>query len=116
MKYITFIDSMTRTIIGEEINRTDTSVEVKNPAMINVAQAQNGQMQVQLIPLFFAEFIDGATRSEGTTWEYNLNTITLGRVNLDGRLLEQYTRVFNTSAIVQPEDSSGESVVKLFDE
>ena len=114
MKNITFIDSIGRTILAEEINRTDTTLSVKNPAMINVAQAQNGQLQVQLIPLFFAEFVDSSTRSEGTSWEYNLNTLTLGQVSIDTRLLEQYARVFG--AVPQQEASSGESVVKLFDE
>jgi hypothetical protein len=81
--------------------------------MINVAQAQNGQLQVQLIPLFFAEFVDESTRTDGTSWSYNLNTITLGEVSLDGRLQEQYIRVFSGVAQQQTTD---ESVVKLFDE
>jgi len=115
MKNITFIDSIGRTILAEEVNRTDTTVVVKNPAMINVAQAQNGQLQVQLIPLFFAEFIDASTRTDGTSWTYNLDTVTLGEVSIDGRLLEQYTRVFGAVGAV-PQEASGESVVKLFDE
>ena len=115
MKNITFIDSIGRTVLAEEVNRTDTTVVVKNPAMINVAQAQNGQLQVQLIPLFFAEFIDVATRADGTLWTYNLNNITLGDVTIDGRLLDQYTRVFGAVSAA-PQEASGESVVKLFDE
>jgi hypothetical protein len=116
MRNITFIDSIGRTILAEEINRTDTSLVVKNPAMINVAQAQNGQLQVQLIPLFFAEFVDSATRPDGTQWTYNLNTVTLGEVSIDSRLVEQYGRVFSVAGNPAPETSGGESVVKLFDE
>jgi hypothetical protein len=115
MKNITFIDSIGRTIIAEEINRTDTTLVVKNPAMINVNQAQNGQLQVQLIPLFFAEFVAEPTRADGTTWTYNSNSVTLGEVDLDGRLVEQYSRVFGAVSQGQ-EASGGESVVKLFDE
>lgn len=115
MRNITFIDSIGRTIIGEEVNRTDTTLVVKNPAMINVNQAQNGQLQVQLIPLFFAEFVDGATRADGTLWTYNTNAVTIGEVALDGRLLEQYARVFGAQPVSQ-EASEGDSVVKLFDE
>ena len=115
MKNITFIDSIGRTIIAEEVNRTDTTLVVKNPAMINVNQAQNGQLQVQLIPLFFAEFIDASSRADGTTWIYNLNDVTLGEVVLDSRLSEQYTRVFS-SVVVSSQQEQGESVVKLFDE
>ena len=111
---ITFIDSMARTILGEKLLLTDTHVTVKNPAMINVSQTQNGQLQVQLIPLFFAEFIDQSVRSEGTEWKYNLGTITTGNVTIDARLLEQYTRVFNP-APAQPEAGAAPTV-KLFDE
>jgi hypothetical protein len=115
MKNITFIDSIGRTVLAEEVNRTDTTVVVKNPAMINVAQAQNGQLQVQLIPLFFAEFIDSSTRADGTSWSYNLNTVTVGEVSVDSRLLEQYARVFGAASSA-PQETTGESVVKLFDE
>jgi hypothetical protein len=114
MKNITFIDSIGRTILAEEVNRTDTTIVVKNPAMINVAQAQNGQLQVQLIPLFFAEFVDSATRADGTLWTYNTDSVTLGEVSIDGRLLEQYSRVFGAAPV--QETGGGESVVKLFDE
>jgi hypothetical protein len=114
MKNITFIDSIGRTILSEEISRNDTTVVVKNPAMINVAQAQNGQLQVQLIPLFFSEFIDESQRTGGSTWTFNTNTITLGDVEIDGRLLEQYVRVFSTAAVQAPTEDP--AVVKLFDE
>ena len=116
MRNITFIDSIGRTILAQEVNRTDTTLVVKNPAMINVAQAQNGQLQVQLIPLFFAEFIDAATREDGTLWNYNLNSVTLGEVTIDSRLLEQHSRVFAGTPAAPTDSSGGESVVKLFDE
>jgi hypothetical protein len=115
MKNITFIDSIGRTILAEEVNKTDTTLVIKNPAMINVAQAQNGQLQVQLIPLFFAEFIDASQRGDGSTWTYNLNNVTLAEVQVDGRLLEQYTRVFTVLAQSEQGGSNPE-VVKLFDE
>ena len=73
MKTITFIDTIGRTILGEELSVTDKVVQVKNPVMINVAQTQNGQLQVQLIPLFFAEFIQESSKSNGSVWNYNLS-------------------------------------------
>lgn len=116
MTNVTFIDSIGRTILGEEVNRTDTTLVVKNPAMINVNQAQNGQLQVQLIPLFFAEFVDAATRSDGTLWNFNLATLTLGEVVIDPRLLDQYSKVFGVANLAPQDSSTEESVVKLFDE
>lgn len=115
MKTITFIDSIGRTIIGEEINQTDTTVLVKNPAMINVNQAQNGQLQVQLIPLFFSEFIDASSREDGSTWSYSTNSIVSGTVVLDSRLLEQYNRVFSGAAVAAQPSTEEPEVVKLFD-
>jgi hypothetical protein len=114
MKLITFIDSIGRAILAEESKSNDKILTVKNPVMINVNQQQNGQLQVQLIPLFFSEFVDQATRSEGTLWSYQKSSIALGEVNIDSRLQEQYTRIF-TVAPPTPE-AVGESVIKLFDE
>ena len=111
---ITFIDSIGRTILGEQVSSTDSQVTVKNPAMINVSQTQNGQLQVQLIPLFFAEFVDPSVRADGTEWKFNLGNITVGNVVIDARLVEQYTRVFNP-APPQPEAGAAPTV-KLFDE
>lgn len=118
MKLITFIDSIGRNIIGEELSSSEGKISVKNPAMVNVAQAQNGQLQVQLIPLFFAEFIEESSRTGGSVWSFNTGNITLGDVTVDTRLQEQYTRVFS-AASVSPQtesESSDESVIKLFDE
>ena len=114
MKLITFIDSIGRAILAEESKSTDKTLTVKNPVMINVNQQQHGQLQVQLIPLFFGEFVDQATRSEGTLWTYQKTSIATGDLQVDGRLQEQYSRIF-TVAPAAPE-VAGESVIKLFDE
>jgi hypothetical protein len=117
MKTITFIDSIGRTILGEEVSVCDTSLKVKNPVMINVVQTQNGQLQVQLIPLFFSEFIQDSAKVEGSSWTYNRASVVLGEVEVDSRLLEQYTRILQSfSAPSQPQGGSGEPVIKLFDE
>ena len=113
MKIITFIDSIGRTIIAEEQKSEALILSVKNPAMINVVQAQNGQLQVQLIPLFFAEFIEQSTRGDGTTWEYNTPNITKGSVTFDQKLIEQYTRVFNAAASAPAQEAP---VIKLFED
>ena len=51
---ITFIDNIGRNVIGTLVGKTDTTLKVKNPSVINIAQADNGQLQVQIIPLFLA--------------------------------------------------------------
>jgi hypothetical protein len=56
--YTTFIDNAGRAIFGEVNSDTKDSLQVKNPVMITVQQQQNGQMAVQLFPLFFQEFVN----------------------------------------------------------
>ena len=57
-KYIQFIDNSGRAILGVNSLETDNSLKVENPVMITVQQQQNGQMAVQLFPLFFQEFVN----------------------------------------------------------
>ena len=115
MKLVKFIDSIGRTILGEESAVEGSFLKVKNPVMINVSQQQNGQLQVQLLPLFFAEFIEASSRASGSIWAYNLNNIILGEVDLDSKLIDQYVRIFSGAQVAVPSQSE-ESVIKLFDE
>jgi hypothetical protein len=114
MSLVKFIDSIGRTILGEQLSLSDTTLKVKNPVMVNIIQQADGQLQVQLIPLFFAEFIDPSSRSQGSTWSYNTNSIAIGEVVLDGKLEDQYNRIFNAPVVQVPK--AGEQVIKLFDE
>jgi len=113
MKITTFIDSIGRTILAEEVKTENGILSVKNPAMINVVQAQNGQLQVQLIPLFFTEFVDTSVRGDGTVWDYNVQTIVKGNVTIDAKLVDQYTRVFNPAP---PAPAQEAPVIKLFED
>jgi len=125
-KLITFIDPIGRTIIGEEVSVTKEKLKVKNPAIIHVAQNnQTGQLQVQTLPLFFREFINPAKHNDGTVWEYNVNRVVIGSVELDPRLTIQYDKIFapiDPSAAPASAPStgggkkSGAEVIKLFDE
>ena len=113
---ITFIDQVGRTILAEAVETTTTQLVVKNPAMINVNQLQNGQLQVQLYPLFFAEFLSESSRVAGTTWKFNLaQIVTTDDAVVDQRLVEQYDRVFGAKApaVSAPAETP---VIKLFDD
>lgn len=111
---VTFIDQIGRTILGEAVETTATHLVVKNPAMINVNQLQNGQLQVQIFPLFFSEFISEANRTKGTTWKFNLAQIaTSDDTIVDARIVDQYDRVFGAKVAAAPVDAP---VIKLFDD
>lgn len=114
MKLTTFIDSVGRTILGEIVSSDKGLLRVKNPVMINVVQQETGQLQVQLLPLFFAEFISPQSRSNGSVWIYNLSDVTVGEVDLDSKLIDQYSRIFAGVQLAPPQQE--ESVIKLFDE
>ena len=51
-----FIDHVGHTIVGEVVS-SDKALEVKNPAVLIAAPNANGQLTVQLVPVFFKEFI-----------------------------------------------------------
>jgi len=112
---VTFIDHIGRTIFGEKISETDTHLEVKNPAIIHVQPTQNGQLNVQTIPLFFKEFVGEKNRTEGTVWKYNKATLVIGmNIENDARLVSQYHTVFAAAPVTIP--PTDPKVIKLFDE
>lgn len=114
MSNIVFIDQIGRTIFGEQVNQTDSEVTVKNPAMINVNQLQNGQLQVQIFPLFFREFIEESEREKGTTWIFNKSQISItSDTVVDSKLVDQYNRVVG-NVVATP--AAGPATIKLFDE
>ena len=75
---ITFIDHIGRTILATQVDQDKTTLTVKNPAIIHVQPTQNGQLNVQTIPLYFREFVGEKSKANGTTWKFNLSTIVLG--------------------------------------
>lgn len=121
-KIVIFLDAVGRTILGEKIESetTETILTVKNPAVVHIMpNQQTGQLQLQLLPLFFKEFL--AEKDAGTTWRYNKNTITeTNDVVLDFKLEAQYNQIFapgtwhsQQTPAQQPQKAE---VVKLFDE
>jgi len=112
-----FFDSVGRTILGERVdaNTTDKVLSIKNPAVVHIMpNQQSGQLQLQILPLFFREFL--ADKSEPTIWNYNRELITECQdVAFDFKLQAQYQQIFNPSPIITP-PNAGNDVVRLFDE
>lgn len=120
---ITFVDHIGRTVLAEWQEDVDNGQAfiAKNPAIIHVQPTQQGQLNVQTIPLFFREFVGDKNKEEGTLWKFRYNSVVIGiNVENDTRLVEQYKRLF-TGALDAPNTSTpatnnDERVVKLFDE
>ena len=110
---ITFVDQIGRTVIGEQVSETETTLVVKNPVIIHVQpNPQNGQLQVQSFPYLFVEFIDPAHR-DTNNWTFHKSNIVISDVVLEERIKQQYHGI-NT---VQPSSTTGDAeVIRLFEE
>jgi hypothetical protein len=119
-KIVVFFDTVGRTILGEKLEDKTTKdvLTVKNPAVVHIMpNQQTGQLQLQILPLFFKEFL--AEKDSGTLWKYNRENITEAvDVVLDFKLEAQYRQIFSaTPAAPAPQQPQGSpEVIKLFDE
>ena len=118
-KLIVFFDSVGRTVLGEKIDNesTDDVLAIKNPAVVHIMpNQQTGQLSLQILPLFFKEFL--ADKNEPTVWFYNKKNITLSKdITFDFKLTAQYQQLFTASGPVsQTPPTQQTEVVKLFDE
>jgi hypothetical protein len=124
------IDSVGRTIVGP-MKETKTSIEVENPAVVNIEVRQDtGQIAVQLIPYIFREFVETSLRTETVTWNFPKDTVvTSPDLKIDPALQKQYENVFNgpggqltpnaPTSVSSPSpvaENKEPEVVKLFDE
>jgi len=116
MQIVTFIDHIGRTIVGEAVEYKETTVLIKNPAIIHTQPTPQGQLNVQTIPLYFREFVSEKNKIEGTIWEFNRTNIVLGvNVENDERLMKQYQAIFNPP-VAQPNSNIDLKTIRLFDE
>ena len=124
-KLVTFLDTVGRTIIGEEVEspKGEGYLGVKNPVIVHIVpNQQTNQMALQLFPLFFKEF--QADKNEDTVWSYNRSTIDESDgIILDIKLQSQYANMFSNiilpdQNIVSPAEakSQGGKVVKMFED
>lgn len=131
---VTFFDTVGRTIIGEKIGEDDSSISIKNPAVVNIVEHQQvdpttGQamkkMALQLFPAFFREFL--ADKTEDMEYSYVKSNVTLciNNPTFDYKLAIQYDQLFasqpgnvtpvtQASPVANPEEN-GDNTIKLFD-
>ena len=127
-KLAIFLDAVGRTILGtvSEADSSETHLAVTNPVVLHVVpQDQTGKMAVQLLPIFFKEFL--AAKEEGVTFKYNRSSISESNIStIDFRLNAQYTQMFNPQNTFITSDQNpanstnqaqkNDSVINLFDE
>lgn len=118
-KIVVFFDTVGRTILGERLEdkTTDKVLAIKNPAVVHIMpNQQTGQLQLQILPLFFKEFL--ADKDSGTVWNYNRANITEAvDVTFDFKLEAQYRQIFANVPAPAPQQPQGSpEVIRLFDE
>ncbi len=119
-KHITFIDQVGRNILGvKSDHQSSGKLTIDNPVMI-VVQPVNGQLQIQLVPLFFAEFIKYTDSSKRKyTFEYAESTVAIGiNFDIDEKIISQYDRIINGTfnAVVASQTTEEPKVIKLFND
>ena len=111
---VVFNDGIGRTCFGEVLERNDNFIKVKNPATIMVSPNEVNQMKVDVIPLFFAEFIEEKEGERQSIFTFNTNNITLIDVNITERIKEHYYTKINVKPVQGTEAEVPE--VKLFED
>ena len=119
--YVTIIDNTGRNILGLKGNETDNTLDILSPVMITV-QPQNGQFQVQLIPLFLAEFITpDPVNARNFTFTYTKANVAIGSgFTVDEKITSQYDKILDASNTFKqeaaPATGAKPEVIKLFEE
>ena len=91
-KHIAIIDHVGRTIIGEFVGETDTTLSIYNPVILHCQPQPNGQLEVQTFPVLFFEFIDKDNRDKNT-WTYQKGNIVTNDVVLTELIIAQYSKI-----------------------
>lgn len=98
-KHIAIIDQVGRNVVGKLVKEDEKTLTLNNPVILHVQPGGNGQLEVQSFPVFFFEFIDKEHR-EKNDWTYHKESIVVGEVVLDDRILSQYEKI-NTPQVNQ---------------
>ena len=111
-----FLDSIGRTIIGKPVAEDATSLTIENPALVHVQpNVQTNQLQLQILPLFFREFLKD--KGQATTWKYNKGSITpSGALEFADQFFAQYEQIFKAAQPAPSKPDGSADIVKLFDE
>jgi len=114
-----FVNHVGQTILTEVLSEDKNTLKAKNPAVLFVQPNQANQLQVQLIPVFFREFVKQDKRKDGVVFTYNKDSIVTSEIELDEKIVEQYERIFsNAPAPASTASNKAEKspVIKLFDD
>lgn len=114
---ISFLDATGRALFGEHVPSLDTAdtIAIKNAVVVHVVPQPNGTMALQLLPIFFREFL--AESNNSYTYNFPKNSIALMQSTaFDFKLYAQYETMFRPIDIAPVTLAPESKKVKLFDE
>ena len=112
-KHTVIIDQIGRTVLGVQASETDTELTLNNPIILHFQPAQNGQLELQVFPLFFFELLDKEKRDQNQ-WTYTKSAIAVSNVELNKDILSRYEAI-NTPPAPKPEVANNPKVISIDD-
>lgn len=115
-KIVVFLDNIGRIIIGKAVKQDADILSVENPSLVHIqSQPNTNQLQLQLLPLFFREFL--VNKDKPTVWNFKQSNITISNdMDLNPQFLAQYEQAFGPANERPPQTDKKPEVVKLFDD
>ena len=91
-KHVVIIDQIGRILLGVEVGQDESTLTLNNPIILHFQPAQNGQLELQVYPLFFFELLDKAKRTQNN-WTFNKSSITTSDVEVTPDILARYQQI-----------------------
>jgi len=86
---------------------------VKNPVVVHIGQAEGGKMSLQLIPIFFKEFLQN--KNDDIIFTYKLSNIVMAdKIDFDDKLYTNYQQM-HTSIVMPNTTHVAPKKIDLFD-
>lgn len=109
-KLIVFLDSVNRTIAGIFHSEEVDSIVVKNPVIINAVPKANGQMMMQLIPVFFREIL--RNKNQECLFTYQKDKIVMSNISeMEMQIETEYNNLFKPIDVLPIAPSASDDVV-----
>ena len=115
---VAFLDAIGRTLFAERVpdRCTDKEFVVKNPVVVNIGTTPDGKMSLQLLPVFFKEFL--GDKDEDVVFTYNRQLVTIADpIAFDFKLHNNYKQMFSNIILpdANPTGAPTKKVIDLFD-
>jgi hypothetical protein len=91
-KHTVIIDQIGRTVLGVQECETEDSITLRNPIILHFQPAQNGQLELQVFPLFFFELLAKDKRAQNS-WTWQKNAIAVSNIELEDGILQRYEQI-----------------------